>query len=595
VPNGGTPGLAESKNQSHQSYDSDQGSTSSGSSSGYQRPQSSTLKPSMDWNNTDRSQTSVRTSLRGGGNDYGQNRLATGFRGQGKQARHGRLASRDVVEISDDSELEDNSEGGGILLNVDAPSRNDSSGDAETPIEISESEDGEIADDDVKTARQSSRQSGSGKQRPVQKIVKTGPLQTSSQNKVNTNPPLFQIDARRGARILADLNPDDLEKQIKYTLFHLPRDQIDLGRPVICLRCLSEGHAEDHCPSCFCSTCGGQIKHTSRVCPDRARCSRCGERGHKIERCESKLRNPMLSPCEFCGDGDHVESSCTQRFFPARTELPPGEIQLWISCAQCGSKDHLAGDCTIRGSKPATAWSLRAYNPKKIVNLSLQTGAQVREKDARNKGSRPEGLQIKGRADFSNKSYQKGIGSAPNSSRQFEDEDDFTSRLASNRNKRPASPRNHIRFDDNGRSRTLRGSNNDYFYRPRSPRLDRRDEYDSYQPSSDTDYRGRDGYGGGRSYQEDQRDDRDYYTRRGRSKSPPRNDRGIDSWKPPLPIGPPPPQSLPARPAPPRNQQARISPKNGRQIRGKQKGGGGGAAVNPMPSAAKNAWNRGRL
>jgi protein AIR1/2 len=546
----------------------------------------------MNWNNS--SQGSIRTSLRGGG-DLGQNRLATGFRPQPDHNSNGQALSQDVVEISDDSEIGEDSDGG-ILLNLDGPSRVDSSVDAETPPEISDGEDGEITDNHPNQAMPSTRGAKTVKQSLAPESYRGSTLPAPSHNSSNITAPLFQIDARRGARILADLNPEDLEKQIKYTLFHLRRDQIDLSRPVVCIACLNEGHTDQYCPGLLCSICGGQTKHPSRLCPKRARCSKCRERGHNPDSCKSKLKNPNIEPCDFCGGADHIEASCIQRFFPARTELPEGELQLWISCAQCGSKDHLAGDCPAYGSKPAIDWSLRAYSRNKIVNLSLQAGAQAREKEAQSKGIRPEGMQIKGRGAPTHNRYSKRGDPASSSGLHFEGDDDFTTRIAANRSRQPPPPRNHIRFGDDGRGWRNDDRDDDY-YRPRQDRPRLSNDYKNYQPPSSHDYRDRNGYGGeNRAYQ----DDRDYHSRRPRSRSPSRFDG--DTWRPQLPRGPPPPVSLPARPAPPRGQQQsqnqsqnQNASKKGRRGGGKAKGGGGGKAVKPMPSAAKSAWNRGRL
>ena len=338
--------------------------------------------------------------------------------------------------------------------------------------------------------------------------------------------------------------------------------------------------------------------HLTRLCPKQTRCSKCGDRGHDLGACKSKLKSTNLDPCEFCGGADHVEASCTERFFPARTEHPDIELRLWISCAQCGSKEHLAGDCPISGSTPAPAWSLRAYSHDKIINLGLQTGAQAREKDAQSKGIRPEGMQIKGRgggrgASNPNKYQQRG----PPAQFEEEEEDDFTTRIASTRSRQP-SPRTHIRFGDDGRGRMPRGDADDY-YRKRSDRPGMSNDYDGYHPPPPPEYRDRNSYGGRRGYQ----DDGDYHDRRPRSRSPPRYGGQYegDTWRPPLPRGPPPHVSLPARPALPRKQQQQSQnssqrpSKKGKRGTGKGKGGEGGVSVKPMPFAAKKAWNKGRL
>ena len=578
VPRGGSfgwPAIAEPKSQIFAGlpYAVDQGPHDSGSSSDYQIPQTSPSTSAMSWNNS--AQGSIRTSLQGGGN-LGQNRLATGFRAQPDGNVNGEVPPYEVVEISDDSEMEDDS-GEGILLNVDVHSRVGSSVDAETPVEIAANDDGENAEKPPNKAMPSG---GNARvEQPPLAFKSSGSvtLQTSPREKPDATPPMFQIDASGGGRILADLNPDDLEKQIKYTLFHLPRDQIDLSRPAICIACLVEGHTDEVCPRLLCPSCGCHTKHPTRLCPKRTRCAKCGDRGHNADACKSKLRNPNLEPCDFCGGGDHVEASCNERFFPARTELPGDELQLWISCAQCGSKEHLAGDCPAYGSRPAHAWSLRGYSRYNIVNLSLQTGGQAREKEAQSRGIRPEGMKIKGRGAPSNNKYPKRGRPAEFSGLQSEDDDDFTTRLAGNRSRGPSPPRNHIRFGDN-----------DYYRPGPSNGYDR-----SHWPSS-SEYRDRDGYREGRGY----REDRDHHNRRPRSRSPPRFDG--DSWRPPLPRGPPPPASLPARPAPRRGQQQqqpqtrnKNSSKKSRRGDGKARGAGA-AAVKPMPSSAQNAWNKGR-
>lgn len=603
VPRGGSfglPALAESRLLEDPLHQLGQTSDVSESSSDYQIPQSSS-KSAMNWNNS--APGAIRTSLRGGSGDLGQNRLATGFRPRAGQSSSGQDPPYDVVEISDDSEVEDDSEGG-ILLNVDAPPRVESSVDAVTPPETSEDEDGEVSGSPSDKAMPLSDHVKAEKQRPAPEPNRNATLQAQSPKMSNNTSSMFQIDARRDSRILADLNPEDLEKQIKYTLFHLPRDQIDLSRRVVCIACLNEGHTDETCPGLLCSSCGGQTKHSTRLCPKRARCSKCRDHGHDITTCRSKLKNPDPEPCDFCGGADHDEVSCIQRFFPAHTELPGGDLQLWISCAQCGSKDHLAGDCPFHGSRPALAWSLRAYSNYNVVNLNLQTGVQAREKEAENKGMRPEGMQIKGRGALGNNKYPKRGQPPENPGLQFEDGDDedFTTRLADIRSRRPSPPRSHIRFHDNDRSRVNRGNGDDY-YRPQPDRRRPTNDYNNSGQPSSHDYRDRDGYGRDRGY----RDDRDYRSQRPRSRSPPRFNEG-DSWRPPppLPRGPPPQASLPARPAPPRNQQQsqnqnhKVSKKGKRGGgkagggRGGGGGGGGGGTIRPMPSAAKNAWNRGR-
>lgn len=557
----------------------------------------------MNWNDSSEGPASVRATLSTSltsGDDLGQNRLVTGFHPRQRsggvvndqRGRHG------VVEISDDSELEEGEEQtddedseGGILLNVDASSRVDSHLDPDTHPG------NENLDDRLQDSSTIKFDAKTGKPARARDSCQKSHVKSEASS-------MFQLDVRRGAQILADLNSEDRENQIRYTLFHLRRDQIDLSRPVVCLACLCEGHTDQYCPGLICSNCEGQTKHSNRLCPQTCRCPRCGERGHDVDSCKAKLKNVSLKPCELCGGADHVEASCTERFFPTPAEIRSKELQLWISCGQCGSKDHLAGDCPARGSKPAHAWSLRTHSNRKIVNLSLQTGAIRREKESQSRGLRPEGIQIRGRAAPRNDKYiRRGGQRQPTSSLQSEGDDDFTTRLAAGRrSRRPSPPRQRIRFSDDYRNRRHREFEDDNdSLRPRSNRPSSFTNYDSYHPPSPPEYRDQhSSYGRDRNYGEDA----NYHNRRPRlrSRSPARYDG--DTWRPPPPPPslsepppppPPPPQTaLPARPVTSRDQQPAQSqeqnwPKKSKRSgssknRGGSSGSGGRSTTNKRPN-----------
>jgi hypothetical protein len=363
------------------------------------------------------------------------------------------------------------------------------------------------------------------------------------------------------ARRLGDLSSDEFEKQIKYTLFHLRRDQIDLNRPAICTTCLQEGHQETRCPESICIHCGVNDEHPSRVCPKYRRCLKCRERGHDVDTCTSKLKNTTV-PCDYCGSGEHLEDTCLYRYFPRQSRTPAADLKLWISCCICASKTHLVGDCPDRRpSRQATAWSLRLLDPTQISNLSLESGTRKIERDADIRGARQEGFKIKGRADNYGQG-QPNRNANDNSSRRggqdrFDDRD-------SERDHRMGDPRRDIRDD---------------FYRPSSDSHPPGARYDRYE-SSYTDYR-------------DPRDDRrdkfyatDSFGQRRRSRSPEfRNARAAqrhDTFQPPLPKEP-----LPTHPPPQSHQRY--------PVRGKDQGPPGVDSYRPMPSAAKKAWNKHRL
>lgn len=137
---------------------------------------------------------------------------------------------------------------------------------------------------------------------------------------------------------LADLDPEQLEDQMCYAFYYLERDQVDLNRPVICLQCFSEGHLSETCQT------------------------------------EAQQSGRML-------------------------KVKPGtKLRLWISCCICASKEHLVGDCPRADKARAQRWSLTSLDPDQIVNLSLQSGTRRLETEAENRGLRPAGLQIRGRA-----------------------------------------------------------------------------------------------------------------------------------------------------------------------------------------------------
>ncbi|RMZ91875.1 hypothetical protein DV736_g915, partial [Chaetothyriales sp. CBS 134916] len=175
-------------------------------------------------------------------------------------------------------------------------------------------------------------------------------------------------DPGSGTIRLADLNPDDLEDQLRYAMYHLQRHQIDLSRPVTCLACLREGHMADTCLEAHCTVCGKAGSHSSRVCPER---------------------------------GTHNTPASSHCFFPPYQLDLNTPVQLWISCCICASKSHLVGDCPeLDENAAAERWSLKALDPAQVTNLSLQTGTRDREREAELRGMRPPGLHIRGRTDL---------------------------------------------------------------------------------------------------------------------------------------------------------------------------------------------------
>ena len=381
---------------------------------------------------------------------------------------------------------------------------------------------------------------------------------------------------------LGELSSDDFEKQVKYTLFHLKRDQIDLDRLAICTTCLQEGHQETSCPESNCLHCGARDEHPSRMCPKYRRCLKCRERGHDVDTCISKLKNTTV-PCDHCGSEAHLEDRCSLRFFPSQSQTSLTELKLWISCCVCASKTHLVGDCPERRPfNQAMAWSLRPLNPMQVSNLSLESGTRKFERDVEIRGAREEDLIVKDTAD-------------PHAQVQARYNDNDRSSLRPSVARQEDSPRRGGQtrpgdraFERDRRVASRRHDVQDDLYRPSSDTRAQGSRYDRYE-SSYTDYR----------EQSNDRRDKFYATdsfgQRRRSRSPdfqpPRGTQRHDLFQPPLPKEP-----LPNRQPPPsRRRPAASAASNLPNRPAKGQGPPGVDSYRPMPSAARRAWDKHRF
>lgn len=154
------------------------------------------------------------------------------------------------------------------------------------------------------------------------------------------------------ARILRDLNPQELNAQLKY--FYLTKTPADLSQdtPVKCLVCAGEGHMAGVCDSLTCITCGAYNQHMTRLCPQTTKCSKCRELGHCSSSCPYKLKNiaPNEILCDLCQRNGHTEEDCELMW---RTSGRPWESnpvgnRVRLSCYECGSSGHLGNDCPTR-------------------------------------------------------------------------------------------------------------------------------------------------------------------------------------------------------------------------------------------------------
>ena len=469
----------------------------------------------------------------------------------------------DAVSISDDSDLgsEDDT---GIMLNMETKNGQNN------PLEISDTDHGGSESGEIESSDDSPQVSTA-----IQAEVDLASAAVKPEAPKDTN--IAQFDGapgmtRTAGKILGDLNSHDLEQQITYAYYYLPRDQLDLGKPVYCLLCFQEGHMASSCglnevslPSNIpmdlsndwqCEHCGARNKHQSRFCPTHRRCLRCRERGHDKEQCSSKLLETTI-PCDLCNSFNHLEDKCPMVWMQS-THSNPGPMALNISCCNCASKTHLVGDCPALGisqRRNLFSWSLQALDPAQITNLTLQPDYVRSEKALGNFGAPP--LRIKGRADRFPGGRPMGIDNYEDA--DGSDEDQFF------RARVPRSPAgHHIRFGDNS-SKTRDDS--------LGHRLDA-SGYDSYQSDRQS-YRDR---------RDDGRAPNPFDYRRPRSRSPPsrssyggRGGNGAgDRWQPPPPL---------PRGGPPPTGPSGKSNKNRSN----------GESYRPMPSAGKKNWDRYRL
>lgn len=410
----------------------------------------------------------------------GNNRLATGFRkpqtvlpegaGSAQSAHDSSSGSafspagslKAAIEISSDED--ESSEGGGMVINLDDGIDSDGMVIDDEEGEIFSSEDEAI--ESYSHARDVIHPSSSVGH-AAHHLQLQAELQQLADALPNSPPtPPAPVKGAGSFRRLADLTPEELERQLKYALFDLEPDQIDLARPAVCLGCLQEGHTEESCPEKICLYCAAAGEHSSRLCPQVRRCSKCRERGHTAESCSADLKVTTI-PCDLCGALGHHEEACPQRFFPFESTTITGSLKLWVSCCICASKSHLVGDCPDADRAATIRWSLKAFAPSQITNLSLEAGTRQREKQAANRGLRPDGLRIKGRAGVHTAGF---AGSASPS----DDEDDSDERFL--------GPRVPNRQNVNRGNFTFR-----HAQRPPGPApVGRRDDqYDRYEPSDD--------------------------------------------------------------------------------------------------------------
>ena len=359
------------------------------------------------------SQSTSNTMVKG----FGTNRLAAGFGGYkaapieeslspGAQEDPIDLMSSpensadQAIEITDD----EGSESGGMLLNLD----NSANSHFHAP-----SRDGSEASESQEEGQIKSTPSDDGSGMATQSLAN---LQRHIQNAVL---PDSNSDTQSFTRLM-DLSPAEQELQIRYVFYEQDESCIDMTSPARCLTCLAAGHSTETCPERICLHCSAVDEHTTRMCPTKLRCSRCREPGHSARSCRSNSKITSI-PCDICSNPFHTEDSCPQRFFASSSAPPPTlPAKLWISCCICASKTHLVGDCPDADQDATARWSLKHLSSTtNIVNLSLEKATQQLERQAANRGLRPDNLRIRGRAG----TYQAGRYTRLDTEEEEDDDD----------------------------------------------------------------------------------------------------------------------------------------------------------------------------
>ncbi|KAL8973383.1 MAG: hypothetical protein Q9197_002372 [Variospora fuerteventurae] len=185
-------------------------------------------------------------------------------------------------------------------------------------------------------------------------------------------------------RTLGQLDPKQIELQLRYFYVAKARDEVNFNNPVRCLICMEEGHMATACDKMQCSRCGERNTHRIWNCPLLAACSRCKEPGHSRPACRSSLERPVSSAkCEMCKRQGHIAPNCELRW---RTSGRPWESNLEdkrirFECYECGRPGHLGNNCPSR-------------RPQKLRGSSSWTYYR----HARQAETATQGINIKGRA-----------------------------------------------------------------------------------------------------------------------------------------------------------------------------------------------------
>lgn len=158
-----------------------------------------------------------------------------------------------------------------------------------------------------------------------------------------------------------------------------PDDESGISRQSLgplCANCHKRGHTRAKCTVVICHKCGAIDDHYESQCPTTIICSRCGEKGHIVLQCKSKIRKRQY--CRTCDSFKHGDENCPSIWRSYITKLPSqGEneessVLPRIYCYNCASNEHFGDECDKpRSSRIPNFGSAFSGNnlPKKYRNL----------------------------------------------------------------------------------------------------------------------------------------------------------------------------------------------------------------------------------